>query len=76
MYTICVDLDCVLNNLTERVIEMYNQNSNIKLGKKFNKTNGFIVGMILLPIIFMTVYREKMPMEQLSYFKRRTCGIH
>lgn len=28
MYTICVDLDCVLNNLTERVIEMYNQNSN------------------------------------------------
>ena len=25
---------------------------NIKLGKKFNKTNGFIVGMIILPIIF------------------------
>ena len=28
---------------------------NIKLGKKFNKSNGFIVGMILLPIIFYII---------------------
>ena len=28
---------------------------NIKLGKKFGKTNGFIVGMILFPIIFYPV---------------------
>ena len=28
---------------------------NIKLGKKFNKSNGFIVGMILLPIVFYMI---------------------
>lgn len=28
---------------------------NIKLGKKFNKSNGFIVGMILLPIVFYPI---------------------
>ena len=28
---------------------------NIKLGKKFNKSNGFIVGMIILPIIFYII---------------------
>lgn len=28
---------------------------NIKLGKKFNKSNGFIIGMIILPIIFYLI---------------------
>ena len=28
---------------------------NIKLGKKFNKSNGFIVGLIILPIIFYII---------------------
>ena len=48
---------------------------NIKLGKKFNKSNGFIIGMILLPIIFYIVlaFNDDKLDKKINYDKK---GFH